>query len=69
MKYYNTILDKEDMGFIAHEVQELYPCLVQGEKDGEHNQSLNYTGIISLLVNEVQALKRELKELKKTLNI
>ena len=53
-----------DMGFIAHEVQEVFPFLVTGEKDGENMQSLNYTGLIALLVKEVQQLKKENKLFK-----
>jgi hypothetical protein len=51
-----------DMGFIAHEVQEEFPFLVVGEKDGEEIQRLNYNGFIALLVKEVQALKRALRK-------
>jgi hypothetical protein len=53
-----------DMGFLAHEVQEVFPFLVSGEKDGEEMQSLNYNGFIALLVKEVQELKMENKRLK-----
>ncbi len=59
------INNKHDMGFLAHEVQEYYPFLVNGEKDGEQMQSLNYIGLISLLVKEVQTLKEEIKKLRK----
>jgi hypothetical protein len=65
--YFNTELKKNDMGFIAHEVQEEFPFLVNGEKDGTHYQNINYNGFIGLLVKEVQELKsqvRELEELK-----
>jgi hypothetical protein len=59
-----------DMGFIAHEVQSIFPFLVNHVKDGENMQSINYNGFIALLVKEVQSLKGELKEtqdnLKKT---
>ena len=50
-----------DMGFLAHEVQEIFPFLVNGEKDGPELQSINYIGFISLLVKEVQDLKKENK--------
>ena len=60
--YYNTLLQKEEVGFIAHEVQEKYPFLVSGEKDGSHYQSLNYIGMIGLLVKEIKALKRMVSE-------
>jgi predicted acyltransferase (DUF342 family) len=57
-----------DMGFIAHEVQEVLPFLVHGEKDGKNMQSLNYTGFIALLVKEVQDLKRDKKVLEERLD-
>jgi len=52
---------KHDMGFIAHEVQEIFPFLVNGEKDGKELQSINYNGFIALLVKEVQELKKKNK--------
>ena len=63
--YTNSRAGKQDIGFIAHEVGEHYPYLVNGEKDGEQMQSLNYTGIIGILVKEIQELKKEIQELKK----
>lgn len=59
VSYFNTKLGKPDIGFIAHEVQEHYPYLVNGEKDGEAMQTLNYTGIIGIIVKEVQELKKK----------
>jgi flagellar biosynthesis chaperone FliJ len=56
------------MGFFAHEVQEIFPFLVTGEKDGEHMQSMNYNGFIALLVKEVQDLKKENTSLKSQLD-
>ena len=53
------------MGFLAHEVQEYFPFLVSGEKDGENKQSINYIGFISLIVKEIQELKKENKDLVK----
>jgi hypothetical protein len=50
-----------DMGFLAHEVQEIFPFLVNGEKDGKDFQSINYNGFIALLVKEIQDLKKEMK--------
>jgi hypothetical protein len=62
--YYNTSINKQDIGFIAHEVQEFFPFLVNGEKDGETNQTLNYNGLIGLLVKEIQDLKQQVNNLK-----
>jgi hypothetical protein len=52
------------MGFIAHELQEQYPFLVTGEKDGTQNQSVNYTGLIPILIKEIQELKERVKTLE-----
>ena len=57
--YTNTITGKQDMGFIAHEVQEHFPFLVSGEKDGPTNHSINYNGFSALLTKETQDLKRK----------
>jgi len=56
--------DRHDMGFLAHEVQELYPFLVNGEKDGKEMQSINYMGFIALLVKEIKDLKERVKILE-----
>ena len=64
VSYYNTLNKRDDIGFIAHKVQELYPYLVNGEKDSADYQTLNYIGLIGILVREVQDLKRTVDELK-----
>jgi t-SNARE complex subunit (syntaxin) len=53
------------VGFLAHEVQEQFPFLVSGEKDGQATQSINYNGFIGILVKEMQDSKKEIQELKK----
>ena len=58
VEYENKITNKQSIGFIAHEVQEQYPFLVTGEKDGKENQSINYQEIIPILVKEIQDLKK-----------
>jgi hypothetical protein len=62
--YYNTQTQKQDIGIIAHELQEEYPFLVNGEKDGENYQSVNYTGLIGILIKEIQELKTRIIELE-----
>ena len=61
-KFKNT--GKESIGLIAHELQEHYPFLVEGEKDGEQKQSVNYNGLIGVLIKEIQELKRDLNNTK-----
>lgn len=60
--YFNKVLKKQDMGFIAHELQEQFPFLVEGTKDGPLHQSVNYNGLIALLVKEIQDLKKKSEE-------
>jgi hypothetical protein len=67
VEYFNTVLDKKDYGFIAHEVQEVFPFLVSGEKDGKDYQGISYNSIIPITVKEIQELKKENKELKSRL--
>ena len=65
--YLNKNIEKQDIGFIAHEVQKIYPFLVNGEKDGKEIQSLNYIGLIGILTKEIQELKKEIKLIKNEL--
>jgi hypothetical protein len=60
VKYTNINDKKEYIGFIAHEIQQTYPYLVTGEKDGEETQTMNYDGIIGILVNEIKMLKQRI---------
>ena len=35
-----------------------YPFLVEGQKDGDNMQSVNYIGLIGVLIKEIQELKK-----------
>jgi hypothetical protein len=63
VSYYNILSNKTDLGFIAHEVQPHFPMLVNGEKDGQDYQSINYAGLIPVLVAEIKDLKSQVKML------
>jgi hypothetical protein len=65
--YYNTLLKKHEYGFIAHEVQEIFPDIVVGIKDAEQYQTINYIPMFALLVKEIKELKREISDLKSKL--
>ena len=67
VSYINKTTNKHDIGLIAHELQEIYPELVTGEKDGEDLQTVNYIGLIPILINEIKNLKEDLKTLKEQL--
>jgi hypothetical protein len=64
--YINKISGKQDIGLIAHELQEEYPFLVTGEKDGVEMQSVNYNGLIGILIKEIQDLKARVSCLEST---
>ena len=68
IKYYNKNSQKVEIGFLAHEVQDAFPYLVTGEKDGATTQTLNYIGLIGVLTKEIQNLKAEVAELKVQIN-
>ena len=56
--------DESTEGFIAHEVQEIFPDAISGEKDGEDMQGMDYGRITPLLVAAIQELKAEIEILK-----
>lgn len=64
IKYLNKQNGKTEIGFLAHEVQEEFPFLVTGTKDGDETQTLNYIGLIAVLVKEIKDLKKEIKDLR-----
>jgi regulator of replication initiation timing len=70
LKGYNYYLRNEkntnlQTGFIAQEIQKIFPELVQTDSDGY--LSVDYTGLIPHLVESVKALKLENEELKERL--
>jgi hypothetical protein len=65
VKYKNKLNNKLEYGFIAHEVQDIFPEMVQGQKDGEEYQSINYLELIPIMVNEIKKLKEEIRNLKR----
>ena len=64
VSYYNERLKLQSIGLIAHEVGEEYPELVVGTKNGESLQSVDYIGLIGVLIDEVKQLKHQVQELK-----
>ena len=65
-KYYADLEEKRineiHYGFIAQQVQAVLPDLVHADKDG--NLSVDYIGVIPLLVNAIQELKNRLEVLE-----
>jgi hypothetical protein len=62
---YEWKLDKtRAYGVLAHELQEIIPQAVIGEKDGIRMQGVDYSKIVPILVKAIQELKSELDTLK-----
>jgi len=55
---------KQSEGFIAHEVDEIYSDCVEGEKDGERMQTLDYGKITPLLVKAIQEQQEQIDVLQ-----
>ena len=65
VSYMNKIINKPDIGLIADELQEIYPFMVSGEKDGEQLQTVNYISLIGIMIKEIKELKKDLSLVKK----
>jgi hypothetical protein len=57
----NFSTDKQ-MGVIAQEVEKVFPELVNTDKDGY--KSVNYVGLIPVMIESIKELKKEIDELK-----
>jgi hypothetical protein len=55
--------DRTD-GVLAHELAEVLPYAVSGEKDGDQMQGVDYSKIVPVLIKAVQELKAEIDSLK-----
>ena len=63
--YFNKIFKRQEIGFIAHELQEIYPFLVTSKKDNDELQTINYASLIGLLINEIKKIKTKISILEK----
>ena len=59
---------KQDYGVMAHELQEILPLAVTGEKDGKKLQGVDYSKIVPILIKSIQELKAEIETLKTQIN-
>ena len=57
--------DTRSYGVMAHELQEVFPQAVVGEKDAEEMQGVDYSKLVPILLKSIQELKSEIDELKK----
>ncbi len=63
--YWNTLANKYEYGFIAHEVQEKYPELIYGTKDHDTElQSVDYRSMFAILARDIQELKERVARVR-----
>ncbi len=56
-------MDLRTDGVIAHELQEILPYAVTGEKDGKKFQGVDYSKIVPVLVKAIQELSAKVSAL------
>ena len=67
----NDLSNKIHYGFIAQELENEYPELIEVKPDNNYSKikAINYLEIIPLLVNKIQIMQKEIDELKEKMNI
>jgi cytoskeletal protein CcmA (bactofilin family) len=68
VRYFIEASEKEQIGLIAHELQEHFPSLVYGEKDDEKMQAVNYMGLIGVLINDIKSLNKKIDSLQEQID-
>lgn len=56
--------DKRSYGVMAHELQEVVPQVVFGEKDGKDMQSVDYSMLVPILIQGIKEQQVQIEELK-----
>ena len=57
------------IGVMAHELQEILPYAVQGVKDGEQMQSVDYSKIVPVAIKAIQETDSKVVQLEKKIII
>ena len=56
------------IGLLAQEIEEVFPELVKEEEDKDGTLSVNYQGLIPVLINAIKEQQEELKVIRKSVN-
>ncbi len=63
VKYTNRLTGREEYGFLAHELQEVYPEMVVGIKDdGLGYQTIQYDQLFAIFIAEIKKLRDDVAE-------
>ena len=56
--------DKKQVGFIAQELEKVYPQFVSENEDDEKHKTINSSKLISYLIKGIQEINKEIEELE-----
>jgi uncharacterized protein YjbI with pentapeptide repeats len=60
VKYLNTLTGREEYGFLAHEIQTVYPEMVVGNKDDDIGyQTIQYDQLFAIFIAEIKKLRAD----------
>jgi len=67
---FNFIVEKDETvdGFLAHEVSDIVPEAITGEKDGEEMQSIDQSKLVPLLTKAIQEQQTQIEALQAEIN-
>jgi hypothetical protein len=57
-------VEDRNYGIVAHEIAEVIPYAVNGEKDGEMHQSVDYSKLVPVLIQAIQELTEKINKLE-----
>jgi uncharacterized protein YjbI with pentapeptide repeats len=63
VKYLNRLTGREEYGFLAHELQSIYPEMVIGSKDDTNGyQTIQYEQLFAIFIAEIKKLRGDVAE-------
>jgi hypothetical protein len=69
VKYTNRLTGREEYGFLAHELQEVYPEMVVGMKDdGIGYQTIQYDQLFAIFIAEIKKLRDDVDQMEADAN-
>ena len=57
--------ESRSYGVMAHELEEVLPQAVTGEKDAEEMQQVDYSKLVPILLKSIQELEARVKKIEK----
>ena len=65
VKYLNRLTGNEEYGFLAHELQGVYPEMVVGEKDDPNGyQTIQYEQLFAVFIAEIKKLRGDIERME-----